>query len=195
MSDDHLCFAVYEGTSEATMPVTEALAQAEAGELGFTPYLGMVNLDLTVGGVRRWPSRAGIGDLARLCLQAEAAADRLAADQVALLRSAVDDGPVGGYFLFEPAGEQARVSMLSIADPDWSYRYPVDRRGRPVEDVYRYVAEQRDTLLVPIDEAWQDVFFADLSVPRDLLIDSLRREAAAGRRLYEVLDVPFYLEL
>jgi hypothetical protein len=192
---DHFGLAVYDGNSERTMPVSDYLALAEAGDPPFGTYLGLVSLDLTVDGHRYWPARASVGDLARWAVQLDAAADRIEGGLPALVRSAVDDGAVGGYFLFEPNGETIRISMAAIADPDFSHRYPVERSGAPAGDVYEYVLTHRDEVLRSIDDEWSDVFFTDVLFPSDALVVSFRREAAAGRRLYEVLDVPFYVEL
>ncbi|OJV24588.1 MAG: hypothetical protein BGO26_18615 [Actinobacteria bacterium 69-20] len=195
MADDRLRLLLYRGTGGDTVPLSEYLDQHRRGEADWTPYLGMVALDLTVGGESLWPSRVGMGDLARWTLQMGSASDRLRRGEPALVRIAVDDAPVGGFFLMRPDTDVVRISVVDVTDPDMAYRYPVDHQGMPVTDVYECVeaaaAEATDQ-----DPTEADLpRFRDIPFPRERLIEDLAGEARRGRELYDELGVNFYVEL
>ena len=84
-----------------------------------------------------------------------------------------------------------KVAALDVG----ASRYPVTEEGAVVEELYAFVASNRQEVKQPIDEAWRPYCFAHVPFPRSTLLNSLQREAQAGRRLYRVLGQDFYVEL
>lgn len=174
---------------------TDYLRERRRAGSDWTPYLGLVGLDLTVGGEHRWPSRNAVGDLARMAFQFESAGRRLAEGEPALVRIAVDDSPLGAFFRFRPRDDIVDISLIILSDPDIAYRYPVGRDGGAVSEVYAGVADLSAT---DASAAQQESGLPDLrglAFPRDQLVSDLTEEAARGRELYDELGQEFYLEL
>lgn len=192
---DHLRLLLYRGTGGDTVRLDELLRQRRLGSTDWTPYLGLVGLDLTVGGEPRWPSRTPIGDLARMAFQFEAAALRIRDGELALARIGVDDFPIGGFFRFRPDGERVSVSLINVRDPDIAYRYPVDSEGQPVAEVYARLADRGPDDVGAAPQGGGPPELRDLVFPRDRLVTDLAEEAERGRQLYDALGQEFRLEL
>jgi hypothetical protein len=195
IAQDHLRLLLYRGTGGDTVPVAEYLAQRRDGAADWSPYLGLVGLDLTVAGEALWPSWKPIGDLARMAFQFEAAARRLRDGEQALARIAVDDFPIGGYLRFCPDGDRVSVSLINVSDPEVAYRYPVDADGSAVTEVYARIAglTAEEASAAQQESGLPDL--GDLSMLRDALASDLAGEAARGRELYDALGIAFDLEL
>lgn len=194
LDEDHLRLLVYRGTGEETIPVADYLDQHRRGGADWAPYLGLVGLDLTVGGKPRWP-RISVGDLARMAFQMEAASRRIRQDDLALIRIAVDDFPVGAFFRLRPEGEIVRISLTEVTDPDIAYRYPVDRDGHPVAEVYERVGNAPIAQSGEEPRATNRPELREVAFPRHRLESDLASEAARGRALYDELGQDFDLEL
>lgn len=192
---DRFSLLLYKGTGGDTVPVSDYLAEVRNSEPDWKPYLGMIAVDLTVAGTPLWPARVGMGDLARWTFQMEAASGALRRGERAIIRIPVDDAPVGGFFLMEPDADTVRISVVDVADPDTGYRYPVDREGRPVPEVYESVQAAFATSMGDGQTEGGLPGIHGVAFPRERLIDDLTREAKQGRELYDELGVPYYLEL
>lgn len=195
ITKDRFQLALYINNQGDAKPLADLLSKVRRGLLDRPPYLGQITLLLESAGRRWWESHASIGDLARIAAQVDVAQQRLAAGQIALVRSAVDDGHVGGYFLFEPIDDATvHISMLAIDDPSFSYRYPVGRDGRPVEALYAYVEPRIAELKRPVSIDFAEGYFAQAPFERATLLRAMAREARLGREMYEVLGVEYFLE-
>jgi hypothetical protein len=130
------------------------------------------------GGTDWMPLHWVLGDLAPLGRQLTAAATRLRADEVAIVRCAVDDRADVSYFLFEP--DEAAVSVSLFRPPaDLRYVYPTS----PAHGarLYDYVTRHRSSLLTrPVDhDDPGDILGA--TAPRDWLVAALEREAGRAK--------------
>lgn len=126
---------------------------------------------------QEWLGFWNLGRFERLVDQLEAAADRLAGGHAAIVRSAVDDQPTVPYLLWEPADGRVAITLFFIEDHDLEWVYPPDER------LDAYVAEHRETLVSGLPEDLREEAFEGVSLPFELTVTSLRREAALGREL------------
>ena len=119
------------------------------------------------------------GDLGALGRQCGAAADRLRAGEIAIVRSAVDDRDGVSYFLFEPDGRRTLVSRF--APPSHlQYIYPTSpARGA---ELYAFVADHRDDL-VGTAGSGGDVDVRRVPCSGDAIATALQRESDRARTL------------
>jgi hypothetical protein len=164
------------------LPVEEYLRRPELHPAEW-PYPEEAIFLLEVDGTRYLADVWSFGEVRELVPQLRAAAERLRQGRTALVRSGVLDDVGGAYLVFEPAGDQARLSLFTMVDPDWEFVFPVDRSGATNEDLYRYIQEHRD-LLLAAPRASFDPYL--LPVPTQPLIEALERAASAGQRLGEL---------
>lgn len=199
-TSDHLRVLLYKGTGSETVSLGDYLDQYREGFADWAPDLGFVGLDLSIDGQSFWSWRVPIGDLARVVFQIEAALRRIAEDEPALIRIAVDDAPEGRYFSLRPDGDTVYLSLIDVEDPDIAFRYPVDRDGNPVVEVYRAIAplvEGGDSAngAAAGEQIGGQPNLRHTPYPRAGLEAELRRAADQGRQLYELLGEEFSLEL
>jgi hypothetical protein len=192
---DYLRLLLYQGTGAETIPVGDYLDRRRHGIIDDTVDPGLVALDITSGGEPSWPAPIVVGDLARVTFQMGAADLRIRDGDLAVVRIAIDDYPVGRFLRFRPDGDTVDISLVNVTDPDIAYRYPVDREGLAVPEVYEHIAELGDARS---DEEPVATGLPELHVvafPRGRLGSDLADVAAGGREFYDELGLDYYLEL
>lgn len=138
---------------------------------------------LMVGGVEYVGEAWSLGPLERLVRQLDDVRVRLERDQVALLRSGVEDQIEVPYFLFEPDGTAVKVSGFLIPDRTVGSMFPSDvgqGAGANQERLYNYVRDHREALL----GAGAPDTFREVSCPRTALLRALDSELAAAKDLW-----------
>jgi hypothetical protein len=141
---------------------------------------------LVVDGVDHVGEAWSLGPLDRLVLQLEHVRGRLEQDQVALLRSGVEEQLEVPYYLFEPDGAAVRVSGFIIQDSTVGTVFPIDVGGMGGADpgrLYDYVRDHREELL----GAGDPDTFRELSCPRAALLPAIESELAAARDVMQRL--------
>jgi hypothetical protein len=156
------------------VPLDEALA---APDVDLEDEL--TTLAVTVDGRDHFAQAIGVGPLARFVAELPQAADRLERGTWALLRSAVEDGPGGTFWLLEPdAAGTVSVTIAVAPDEPWAWSYP-DEPG--ADALYAEVETHRDAMVA----SGARHGFESPALPLDVLVADLRREADVGRELCE----------
>jgi hypothetical protein len=106
--------------------LSDLLGRAERGEAMPNVRLDDATLLFESAGHNWMPLHWVLGDVAELGVQFEAAGERLGRDEIAIVRSAVDDRPVVDYFLFEPDSPEV---VVSIFHPPTELRYVYPTAG------------------------------------------------------------------
>jgi hypothetical protein len=178
--------AIYRpGEDRSTQPVGAYLDQRQSGSISWTPHLYESSIFMEIEG-REWiAENFNLGILGRLVLQFEAAAPRVEAKDIALIRSAEDSEWPATYLVFEPAGEEVRISLFSIDDGLIGAIYPISKIPGETGQLYGYVRKNLDRFTKPGTEGYYE--FRSVPFPRDALVTALRAEAVLGRRLYDLL--------
>jgi hypothetical protein len=192
MDADRLQLAVRDPGEPRAVSLEEYLRGRAEGTIDWEPYLGHVLLDLMVGGVQVWPYDMTVGDLPRVVVEFEQAAERLAAGREGLVRQALDDSFEAVLLLAEPDGaEQLSLSMIVITEPEPSRWYPALwwHEDNPV--LYDYVREHRSEVATAPGPAFADLCFRGVSASSAWVVENLRREAERGRQVHDVLGLPF----
>jgi hypothetical protein len=172
---DDFQIRLYRGASFETLGLAEYLGLPDAERRALPDPATHVTLHIMIDEVERFHAR-GFGPLEQLVAQLEPARRRLAARAPALIRSGVLDVPDGQYFLLEPLDEAAvQVSMISFVHLPESSWFPDQRRA---DELYRYVAHQRPSLVAAARSVWPDL--VEVAMDRARLEAALAREAAAG---------------
>lgn len=138
---------------ETQMPIGEWVSAARAGARPFD-LEDEVGIRLVPDDGVPWdqPTWAPLDVLEAMCV---GAADRLVAGRPALLRSVVDD--VATWLLFEPDADVVRPAVLRDVGAPYARWFPIaDPPGwtnppGAAEELYAYVAANRDRLLRPFD--------------------------------------------
>ena len=141
---------------------------------------------LVVDGVEHVGEAWSLGPLDRLVRQLDYVRARLQQDQVALLRSGVEDQFEVPYYLFEPDGAAVQVSGFLIPDRTVGTVFPIDIDGfggADPERLYTYVRDHREELL----GAGDPDTFRELSCPRAALLHAIESELAAARDVMQRL--------
>jgi hypothetical protein len=141
---------------------------------------------LVVAGVEYVGEAWSLGPLERLVRQLEYVRGRLEQDQVALLRSGVEDQIEVPYYLFEPDGTAVRVSGFIIPDRTVGSLFPIDVSGFGAafpERLYDYVRDHREELL----GAGEPDTFQEVSCRRAALVRAIESEVAAARGVMQRL--------
>jgi hypothetical protein len=84
--------------------------------------------------------------------------------------------------LIEPP---ATKEVPAVGGPVIAAIYPISKLSGEVETLYQYVRENHARFSSPGTEGYCE--FRGVRFPRDILVNSLRREASLGRWLYELL--------
>lgn len=162
----------------------ELLALAEAGAPWPDVRLDDATLFFESGGRDWMPLHWVLGDLASLAQQFEAAFERLRSGEIAIVRSAVDDRPVVGYFLLEPRGDEAAVSLFY---PPTHLRYVYPTAGARGAELYAFVANHRAELLIRPPEHRNPRDIIEAAIPLVVLLEALVREAKRARRVVALM--------
>jgi|1186.fasta_scaffold11177_2 hypothetical protein len=181
--------AVYDAAFSRLVPVEEFLRAGE--ERRWRPSLDDCGFFLECGG-REWLGDTfNLGNLALVVRQLEDAAARLDAGAEAIVRSGVLDQDEVPYLLFEPAEDGViPVSLFFVEDAVLRHAFPHPGFTGDGERLYAHVAANRAALLAqPTAPFGRN--FKRVPCPAVELAAAMRREAALGRQLFEVLDVPF----
>jgi hypothetical protein len=161
---------------EAEPPV--ALGDLLDRTAGDAPAVGVDNATLLfeADGVDLMAHHWALGELTSLGQQFAAAATRLRAGEIAIVRSAVDDRDEVTSFLFEPFGSDVVVSQF-LAPRALRFVYPTSPARGP--ELYEHVREHRDELRAP----GTDHDIVGVTVPLAALADALEREADRAARV------------
>lgn len=141
---------------------------------------------LVVDGVDHVGEAWSLGPLERLVLQLDYVRARLEQDQVALLRSGVEEQLAVPYYLFEPDGSMVRVSGFVLLDSKVGTVFPIDVGGLGGADpgrLYDYVRDHREELA----SSGEPDTFPEVSCPRATLLRAIESEAAAARDVMQRL--------
>jgi hypothetical protein len=170
----------------SSMPVAKYLQRRQEGPVSWVPQMHESTIQMEAAG-REWIATDwDLGILSRLILQFEAAAPRVEAGEMAIIRSGDDDEMLVAFFLIDPApGADVLISLFTIDVPVIAAIYPISKLPGEVDTLYQYVRENHTRFSTPGTEGYCE--FRGVLFPRDILVNSLRREASLGRRLYELL--------
>jgi hypothetical protein len=189
-------FPIPKATAIAAGAVTEfelAVIDSRDGRVVPIRQPGLTQSDLydatfrlVIGGIDYVGEAWSLGPLDRLVLQLEYVRARLEQDQVALLRSGVEDQLDVPYYLFEPDGAAVRVSGFIIPDRTVGTVFSIDVDGfggADPERLYDYVRAHREELL----SACGPDTFREVSCPRAALLGAIESEVAAARGVMQRL--------
>lgn len=172
---------VNEPGTESFLPLREYLRRRRAGEVDWAPDLVLLSLGLDAGGRTVWEPPRPIGDLGRVVLQFEAAAERLANDEPAIVRQAVEDSDWAVLLLLDPAAEErVTASVRFLHGTPEAVMYPVSEHYG--QELYAFVAAHRDELETASGGAWDDMIGPPAPLERAFAVERLREEAAVGRQ-------------
>lgn len=163
-----------------------------AASPGWTPAIEETLLVLDATGGELLLQLNPFGYLDALAAQMVEAADRLAAGERALIRSAGDF--TAQFITLEPGGATTGVSALRHLPRPYASYYPlvkspfhtaeaVDQRA----ELHRYVADHRDELRPTAADGRALDELQGIPVPTAELIAGLREDGRAGRELYEAM--------
>jgi len=121
------------------------------------------------------------GPLDLIVPQLAATAARVAAGQPALLRTGALDTVTGTYWFFEPTADgRVSVSVLSTEHSPESHRTPVPYDSAPAQQLYAFVAREREAMT---REGTEFAGYEPFITGRDGLVAALQREDRIGRVL------------
>lgn len=179
-----------EGPGREGLALAAYVRGRRAGTLDWPPdvlWTGLVFDDDE--GRALWPPRMPFGDLARIVIELESAADRLERGDNALVRQAMDDTEEGIHLRFEPSGEDAVHGSLHVIAGVVAERgeYPASLWEDENEELYTFVAEHPSAR----PEHWDARLLDGTALDRAWLIERLRDQARLGREAHEAAGIEF----
>lgn len=161
--------------------LAELIERAETGVAWPVARLDDATLLFESDGIDHMPIHWVFGELDGLAPQFDAAAERLQAGELALVRPAVTDRLEADYLLAMPVDDHATLSLVRLP-PGLSQVYPTDpTRGAELYDHVSRHAEE----LVSLEGRLPVGDFAQVPVDLQALVAALRREASLARQVVE----------
>lgn len=184
---DRIALCVYRDGTGVTVPVTDYLSLLAEGAPGFSADLSGVCLSVKLNGRELLANELSLGPIEMLVPQLREAADRLSRGRMAVVRSGVLDTTEGMYLVFQPTDTDTSLTVAMTEDVEYSALFPVPPNTSQSERLYAYIEQE----LVGMRTAAAHYYTLNGQVvPTQWLRENLVREAEAGARLCELMQIP-----